>query len=130
MIRFVLMLAAAVAMSTAGGTAHAKMVMQTFPVLAGAGAPDVYPAQDGVVWFTAQSAGKLGRLDPKTGKSDMIALGSGAAPHGVIVGPDGAAWVTEGGQNAIARVDPRDSRGEALHATQGAAQRQSQHCYL
>src|SRR5437868_9241157 len=58
------------------------------------------------VWFTAQSAGKLGRLDPRTGKSDLIALGSDAAPHGVIVGPDGAAWVTEGGQNAIARVDP------------------------
>ena len=71
-----------------------------------AGAHDVYPAADGTVWFTAQSAGKLGRLDPKTGKSDMIALGPGAAPHGVIVGPDGAAWVTEGGQNAIARVDP------------------------
>ena len=55
---------------------------------------------------TAQSAGKLGRLDPRTGKSDFIALGPGAAPHGVIIGPDGAAWVTEGGQNAIARVDP------------------------
>jgi streptogramin lyase len=61
---------------------------------------------DGAVWFTAQSAGKLGRLDPRTGKSDLIALGPGTAPHGVIVGPDGAAWVTEGGQNAIARVDP------------------------
>jgi streptogramin lyase len=44
------------------------------------------------VWFTAQSAGKLGRLDPRTGKSDLAALGPGAAPHGVIVGPDGAAW--------------------------------------
>jgi virginiamycin B lyase len=64
------------------------------------------PAPDGTVWFTAQSAGKLGRLDPRTGRSDLIALGPGAAPHGVIVGPDGAAWVTEGGQNAIARVDP------------------------
>src|SRR5436309_9898269 len=106
MIRLVMMLAAAVAMSTAGGTAHAKMPMQTFPVLAGAGAHDVYPAPDGTVWFTAQAAGKLGRLDPKTGKSDMIALGRGSAPHGVIVGPDGAPWVTDGGQNAIARVDP------------------------
>ena len=74
-------------------------------MLAGAGARDVYPAADVTVWFTAQSAGKLGRLDPGTGKSDLIALGPGAAPHGVIVGPDGAAWVTEGGQNAIARVD-------------------------
>ena len=50
--------------------------------------------------------GKLGRLDPGTGKSDLIALEPGAAPHGVIVGPDDAAWVTEGEQNAIARVDP------------------------
>jgi virginiamycin B lyase len=106
MIRIGMMLAAAVLMSVAGGMAYAKMAMQTYPVLAGAGAHDVYPAPDGAVWFTAQSAGKLGRLDPKTGKSDLIALGPGAAPHGVIVGPDGAAWVTEGGQNAIARVDP------------------------
>ena len=100
------MLAAMLVMLTAGATAHAKMEMRTFPVLAGAGAHDVYPAPDGAVWFTAQSAGKLGRLDPRTGKSDFIALGPGAAPHGVIIGPDGAAWVTEGGQNAIARVDP------------------------
>src|SRR5205085_2918455 len=100
------MLAAMLVMLTADATAHAKMEMRTFPVLAGAGAHDVYPAPDGAVWFTAQSAGKLGRLDPRTGRSDLIALGPGAAPHGVIVGPDGAAWVTEGGQNAIARIDP------------------------
>jgi len=45
----------------AGPTTHAKMEMRTFPVLAGAGAHDVYPAPDGAVWFTAQSAGKLRR---------------------------------------------------------------------
>jgi virginiamycin B lyase len=48
----------------------------------------------------------LGRLDPKTGAVERIALGKGSAPHGVIIGPDGAAWVTDGGQNAIVRVDP------------------------
>ena len=64
MIRLAMMFAAVVLMSTAGGTTHAKMAMQTFPVLAGAGPHDVYPAPDGAVWFTAQSAGKLGRLDP------------------------------------------------------------------
>src|ERR1700746_728042 len=107
MIRLWMMHATVIAALTAGTTTtHAKMELRTFPVLAGAGAHDVYPAADGTVWFTAQSAGKLGRLDPGTGKSDLIALGPGAAPHGVIVGPDGAAWVTEGGQNAIARVDP------------------------
>src|SRR6516164_5761930 len=113
MIRLAIVLTTAFAMLMAGGTAHARMVMQTFAVLAGAGAHDVYPAPDGTVWFTAQSAGKLGRLDPRTGKSDLIALGPGAAPHGVIVGPDGAPWVTEGGQNAIARVDPA-TRGVKL----------------
>src|SRR6202030_4555112 len=106
MIRLGMVFVAAVLMSVSGGASHAKMTMQTFPVLAGAGPHDVYPAPDGAVWFTAQSAGKLGCLDPRTGKSDFIALGPGAAPHGVIIGPDGAAWVTEGGQNAIARVDP------------------------
>ena len=106
MIRLGMMLGAAVALLTAGGSAYAKMAVQTFAVLAGAGAHDVFPAPDGTVWFTAQSAGKLGRLDPRTGKSDLITLGPGAAPHGVIVATDGTAWVTEGGQNAIARVDP------------------------
>src|ERR1700722_15906489 len=81
-----------VAMLIVGSLAHAKMAMQTFPVLAGAGPHDVYPAPDGTVWFTAQSAGKLGHLDPRTGKSDLIALGRGAAPHGVIAGPDGRPW--------------------------------------
>jgi virginiamycin B lyase len=49
--------------------------MQTFPVQAGAGPHDVYPAPDSAVWFTAQSAGKLGRLDPRTGRSDLISWG-------------------------------------------------------
>ena len=54
--------------------------------------------------------GKLGRLDPATGKSRRCRSGEGSAPHGVIVGPDGAAWVTDGGLNAIVRVDPRRAR--------------------
>ena len=65
------------------------------------------PVADGPVYYTAQRTGKLGILDPKTGKYAEIALGSGSAPHGVIVGADGAAWVTDGGQNAIVRVDAK-----------------------
>ena len=80
MIRLGMVFAAAVLVLVSGGGSHAKMTMQTCPVLAGAGPHDVYPAPDGTVWFTAQSAGKLGRLDPRTGKSDLIALGPGAAP--------------------------------------------------
>src|SRR5882672_2405245 len=68
---------------------------------------DLAVGADGIVWYTAQRDGKLGRLDPATGKVDLISLGIGAAPHGVIVGPDGAPWVTEGGTNSIVRVDPQ-----------------------
>jgi virginiamycin B lyase len=78
-----------------------------FDVPRGSHPHDVAPGPDGGVWYTAQSTGELGRLDPATGKTEHIALGKGSAPHGVIVGPDGAAWVTDGGQNAIVRVDPK-----------------------
>ena len=66
----------------------------------------VAPAPDGTVWYTAQSTEELGRLDPKTKKTQHIHLGNGSSPHGVIVGPDGAPWITDSGLNAIVRVDP------------------------
>lgn len=79
--------------------------LQEYPVPAGSRPHDVAPAPDGTVWYTAQRAGALGRLDPATGETHHIPLGSGSAPHGVIVGPQGDAWVTDGGLNAIVRVD-------------------------
>lgn len=67
---------------------------------------DVAPALDGGIWYTAQLAGGLGWLDPRTGETRRVHFGIGSSPHGVIVGPDGAAWVADGGLNAIVRVDP------------------------
>jgi virginiamycin B lyase len=90
--------------------AQAEPTIREFRVPAGSHPHDVAPARDGTVWFTAQRSGHLGRLDPRTGRSRMVALGDGSAPHGVIVGPDGAPWVTDGGLNAIVRVDPRTLR--------------------
>ena len=85
-----------------------RPTLQEFSVPLGSGPHDVAPANDGkTVWYTAQLSGKLGRLDPTTGKSHQISLGNGSAPHGVIVGPDGAPWITDGGLNAIVRVDPK-----------------------
>lgn len=77
-----------------------------FEVPRGAHPHDVAPAPDGTIWYTAQSQGALGVLNPKSGEASQISLGKGAAPHGVIVGPDRAAWITDGGQNAIVRFDP------------------------
>ena len=68
------------------------------------GIHDLAPAPDGGVWYTAQRSGHLGWFDPKTGKSELISLGAGSSPHGVIQGPDGAAWITDGGLQAIVRV--------------------------
>jgi virginiamycin B lyase len=84
-----------------------RPVVREYPVPRGSAPHDVAPAPDGTVWYTAQAAGELGRLDPKTGDVRRVPLGAGSAPHGVIVGPDGAAWVTDGGLNAIVRVDAR-----------------------
>jgi virginiamycin B lyase len=84
--------------------------IREYRIPAGKHPHDVAPARDGGIWYTAQGSGELGRLDPKTGKTEHVGLGDGSAPHGVIVGPDGAPWITDGGLNAIVRVDPRTRR--------------------
>lgn len=83
------------------------------------GIHDVAPAPDGGVWFTAQRSGHLGWFDPASGRVELVALGSGSAPHGVIQGPDKAAWITDGGQGAIVRVGwpDRSLRAFALPAS-------------
>ncbi|MDQ4056192.1 MAG: hypothetical protein M3156_02115, partial [Thermoproteota archaeon] len=83
-----------------------KPILEEFSVPTGSRPHDVAPAPDGIVWYTAQGSGELGRLDPATSETHHISLGEGSAPHGVIVGPDGAPWITDGGLNAIVRVDP------------------------
>ena len=91
---------------TLGASAQAPTY---FPVARGGHPHDVAasPHAGGPVYYTAQASGKLGILDPASGKYEEIALGERSAPHGVIVGPDDAAWITDGGQNAIVRVDPK-----------------------
>ena len=74
--------------------------IQEYSVPPGSHPHDVAPAPDGTVWYTAQYSAALGKLDPATGKTVHIPLGSGSAPHGVIVGPDGVPWITDGGLNA------------------------------
>lgn len=102
------LLVLAVVLSLLPAVAPAEVAVRIYPLPAGGGAPhDVAVDPAGIVWYTAQRDGRLGRLDPATGKVDLVDLGRGAAPHGVIVGPDGAPWVTEGGTNAIVRVEPR-----------------------
>ncbi len=98
------------AFSAAAGEPEKEFSIREFSVPAGSHPHDVAPAPDGSVWYTAQSSGELGRLDPATGSTRHIPLGRGSRPHGVIVGPDGAPWITDSGLNAVVRVDPADGK--------------------
>jgi virginiamycin B lyase len=99
----------ALALVASAISAQAVRAPTYFPVVRGAHPHDVAASREpgGAVYYTAQATGKLGILDPATGKVDEVALGDNSAPHGVVVGPDGAPWITDGGQNAIVRVDPK-----------------------
>jgi virginiamycin B lyase len=70
-----------------------KLQSWKFAVSRQTGIHDVAPAPDGGVWFTAQASGHLGWFDPATGRTELLALGLGSSPHGVIQGPDKAAWI-------------------------------------
>ena len=84
------------------------------------GIHDLAPAPDGGLWFTAQASGHLGWFDPKTGRTELIALGRGSSPHGVIPGPDQAAWITDGGLGAIVRVSWPDRAVRAFALPAGS----------
>lgn len=92
--------------ATSTTLAAEDLVIETFAVPPGSRPHDVAPAADGGVWYTAQGSGDLGWLDPETGQTRHIPLGTGSAPHGVIVDDEGTPWVTDGGLNSIVSVDP------------------------
>ena len=99
-----------------------KPMLKEFPVTPASRPHDVAPTTNGgTVWYTAQGSGKLGSLDPNTGKTHEIALGQGSAPHGVIIGPDGAPWITDGGLNAIVRVDPLSEKVQVFPLPQNSS---------
>lgn len=118
-------LVATLVLATASAGAGAQMQVQEYPLPQGITAHDVWadPAPDGPVWFSGQRSGHAGILDPKTGKVDLVPLGSGSSPHGVVLDRDGSAWFTDGGQNAIVRVDAktREVRKWPLPADTGYA---------
>jgi virginiamycin B lyase len=101
---------------------HAEVKIQEYPVPPGHRVHDVWAdaTPGGPVWISAQGSGNLGILDPKSGKIDFVALGSGSSPHGVVAAADGAPWLTDGGQNAIVRVDPRTRAVKVWKLPQGS----------
>jgi virginiamycin B lyase len=64
---------------------------------------------DGNIWFTANSKGYIGKLDPRTGKVKEYPMPDPAArdPHTLIFDPTGVLWFTVQGGNFVGRLDPR-----------------------
>ena len=54
----------------------AAVTSRPYALPSGGGFPhDVAVSADGVVWYTAQRDGKLGRLDPASGRVALVPLG-------------------------------------------------------
>ena len=122
--RTALVATGAIVLAGTGGPAVAQGgKMQSWPLgtQRRTGIHDIAPAPDGGVWLTAQASGHLGWFDPKSGRTELIALGTGSSPHGVIQGPDKAAWITDSGQNAIVRVGWPDRKVQVMRLPPGTA---------
>jgi virginiamycin B lyase len=70
---------------------------------------DITP--DGLIYYTDNRRGYLGRLDPATGKVEEWPSpgGTQSAPYGIATTSDGMVWYSESGvsPNTIVRFDPR-----------------------
>jgi virginiamycin B lyase len=68
---------------------------------------DPLATKDGAIWWTAQLANKLGRLDPKTGAIREYSLKSPhTGPHGLTEDKDGNIWFTGNNAGLIGKLDP------------------------
>lgn len=68
-------------------------------------------APDGSLWYTAQFANLLGRLDEKSGEIEEFPLDiADSGPHGLIADSQGSMWFTANSRGYIGKLDP--STGE------------------
>jgi len=69
---------------------------------------DPLATKDGAIWWTAQLANKLGRVDPKTNTIREFTLKSAhTGPHGLAEDKDGNIWFTGNHTSLIGKLDPK-----------------------
>ncbi|HEX8513852.1 MAG TPA: hypothetical protein VF688_12185 [Allosphingosinicella sp.] len=62
---------------------------------------------DGAIWYTGKKSGRIGRVDPATGRvAEWPLADPSSTPIYVKAGPDGSMWATELTGNRIARITP------------------------
>jgi virginiamycin B lyase len=66
---------------------------------------------DGALWYTAQKANRLGRLDPATGKLTEYKLPTpDSGPHGLVADRDGNIWYTGSYAGLVGKLDAKTGR--------------------
>jgi streptogramin lyase len=84
--------------------AAAQTTQFTIPS-AGSVPTGIVAGPDGALWFTEQSANKIGRVTTSGSFTEFTVPTAIALPLSIIVGPDGALWFTElGGVSKIGRI--------------------------
>src|SRR5260370_28978040 len=69
---------------------------------------DPLATRDGMIWYTGQLSGKLGRVDPKTGAIKEYPLKTPqTGPHGLTEDRDGNIWFTGNNLSLIGKLDPK-----------------------
>jgi len=88
------------------GPAKAEIRMWDVPTQ-GSRPHDPLAAHDGSIWWTAQLANKLGRLDPKSGAIREYNMKSASTgPHGLAEDKSGNIWFTGNTASLIGKLDP------------------------
>lgn len=67
----------------------------------------------GTYWFTGQN-GLYGRLDPRTGKTEVWGAPRGRGPYGITVTPNGQVWYASLAGNYIGRIDTDTAQVEVV----------------
>ena len=64
--------------------------------------------RQGIVYYTGNGNGTIGRLDPASGKvTEYKAPSGGGGPHTLVQAPDGTIWFTLQSASRIGRLDPK-----------------------
>lgn len=105
------------------GHITADGVITTYPIpTANAGAVGITVRPDGVVWFTEQRAGQIGRLNLDHSIDEFPVGGTSGGsswPNQITSGPDGNLWFTEFSANKIAEMTPDGKPGKEYDISHG-----------
>jgi virginiamycin B lyase len=88
---------------------------------ASSGLLGITAAFDGNLWFTEQSANKLGRITTAGVITEFPLPVAGTQPARIITGPDGGIWFTETGRSFIGHISSEGSFSEIPLSRSGDA---------